>query len=189
MNNEMFDTSGKIIQRERVVWRVSDTALLAYDLDNLESGEEIRLTSDTRKMSIVHKRKAGARERKEKAKWGRNFAFGRTLAEDILRRWEELDRNESPTLNLYVPRRNDSFKFRMSRETPRGASGRDEIGAEILVSLKPVNWVVRKLVPKLEFWFRVSPEGTPVLERYIGTSPVESGDFEEKKVRVFFSRS
>ena len=173
--------SKQIIQREEISFHLSDLRVKQYRFENNESGELVEAAiSEGDKLLIKHRADKSSKLTEKPWGWMNDAVVGKTLVHFIEKRWQELNKDQRLKVHLLVPSRADAFVFRMER-VKNTRSGQE--GATV-VKMEPDSWLVRQFVPLMEFWFRGQP---PVIEEFTGPSPVDSGTWKGKLLRVKFT--
>jgi hypothetical protein len=174
-------SSQQIIQKEEISFHMSDLRVKQYRFENSESGELVESNvAEGDKLVIKHRADQNAKLTEKSWAWMSDAVVGKTLVHFMEKRWQDLNKDQKLKVHLLVPSKADAFVFRMER-VKNARSGQE--GATV-IKMEPDSWLVRQFVPLMEFWFRGQP---PVIEEFTGPSPVDSGAWKGKLLRVKFT--
>ena len=175
-------TGKKVIQSESSVVSLDRLQVKEYMFSNGTTGEKVDLTMREPPVAeLVYVEKPNKSPERSRYKWTERTIIGKTLHHFIVRKWNDLIRDERPEFDLFVPMKRDSFGFRVRRERET------KLGGQVaqVISLEPQNWAIRKLVPRMNFYY-VVVDGLPRLSRYEGATTVAINGDSDREVAIDF---
>jgi hypothetical protein len=172
----------KIIQSESSVVSLDTLQVKEYMFSNDTTGEKVDLTMRQPPVAeLVYVEKPNKAPERSQYKWTEQTIIGKTLHHFIVRKWNDIIRDRRPEFVLFVPMKRDSFGFRLRKEREAKLGGQ----VAYVISLEPQNWAIRKLVPRMDFYY-VVVEGLPRLSRYEGATTVAINGDSDREVAIDF---
>ena len=164
---------------EEVTVDAGSGALRAYHFEDPATGELVDIQVGGREAQVRYRADADSRLRSDAIPWGASCIPGMVLPDLMVRQWHRLAAGEPVAFELFVPFRLGTMGF--------SATARHLSGATWTVAVAPRNWLLRPVVPRIEFDFMVRSQGKPTVTAYRGPAAVAIGGEKHRPVVIDFA--
>jgi hypothetical protein len=173
-------TAGAVIQQVVVSYDPATLTLVSYRNVDLRTGETETMAVANGRVALTYRPHANADEEAKHLAWGAETAFSAAIAQLIHRAWESLRSGGTLSMELLVPSRLETVRFRIRWEADTLLSGQPVA----VMRMEPATWLIRQLVDPLFFFFtRDAPHR---LVEYHGRGTVKTAEGKPQDARFVY---
>jgi hypothetical protein len=178
-----FDPSGTVIQTLETEFDTGSAKLFSLRREYPLTGESESAVIESDRVKMTHRESASAEEKHEEMKWTGMMVFPPTVVPRIQLAWEALKAGKKVEVEMVVPSRLDSYRFRLVKEAVPEPNG----NKVVVIVLEPGSILVRRLVDPMRFvWSVEAPRR--VLE-YLGRTTIKDAKGDQIDARIVYHYS
>lgn len=178
-----LNRNGETVQTETFAYGSEDHRLRQYDYRDPQTGEAVDVTADGEDhVKVSFLASTGGDTKTGRIRVSADAIHGKAIPEVLLRHWDSLVAGNVVSMELIVPSRLETIRFRGRYDADASARAHHPI---FVVDAE--NWFLRLVAPKFTFAFD-DAEKRQVTE-YVGPSPVEINGSRFPTVRLRFAAS
>ncbi|HYX39727.1 MAG TPA: hypothetical protein VE954_42070 [Oligoflexus sp.] len=175
-----FDKARKEVLMEDAVYNRETLRMETYVSRSSVTGEETVLKTEGKSLKISYRAEGDAPFKETTLSWNADTFHGKTFDDLIVRNWDNLLQGKMLKFDLVLPFRLESRGFQIFRTKRTNLDGQD---VEVF-ALQPQNFLLRALVPKMEFFY--APGTRPQLKMFSGPSVIPIQGETNRTVEIIY---
>lgn len=178
-----YDSTNKEVLVEDAVYNRETLRMESYISRSQLTGEETILTSEGNALKIRYRAEGDDPYQETKLAWTTDTFHGKVFDDLIVRNWDSLMQGRTLKFDLILPFRLEARGFQIFHSRRLNREGQD---LEVF-SLQPQNFLLRALVPKMEFLYTAGPK--PQLKIFTGPSVIPIQGETNRMVEIIYGLS